>query len=237
MQPGPPGMFPPPPQPSRSRGPLLFGVAAAAAVVIAATVLVLSGAFASDDEPTVIATDTSEEPEPEPTAEPEEPATEEEPATGAVYTPVDDLCAVIEPIVAEYMTIVPDETDVTEIGGAVTCSMAGEFVDYFDRPWVDVKQDIEPDRPDLGAEEYGYHEGVRSGCTIEEGVLPAFEESAYFHGDTAGGCVILGQTYAINAADGNMFLSASVHFGSEDSALGGEEQLLIDLIEAVAAAS
>ncbi|WP_030160530.1 hypothetical protein [Glycomyces sp. NRRL B-16210] len=231
-------MFPPPqPQQPRSRGPLLFGVAAAAAVVIAAVVLVVSGVFSGDEEPTAIATDTSEESEPEPTTQPEESPTEEEPASGGAYTPVEDICAIMEPIVAGYMTIDAAETEVSQLGSAVTCSMAGEFVDTFDRPWIDVKQDIEPDKADLGLEEYGYHEGIRSGCAIEEDPLPDFEESAYFHGDASSGCVILGHSYGLHAADGNMFLSASVYFSSESSSLGGEEQLLIDLIEAVAAAS
>lgn len=217
---------------------MLFGAAAVAAVVIAATVLVLSGVFSGDDEePTAIETGTSEEPEPELTTEPEVSPTEEEPAAGGTYAKVDDICAIMEPIVAEYMTIDPAETEVDQLGSAVTCSMAGEFTDTFDRPWVDVKQDIESEKADLGVEEYGYHEGIRSGCAIEEGTLPDFEESAYFHGDASSGCVILGQSYGLHAADGNMFLSASVYFGTEGKSLGGEEQLLIDLVEAVAEAS
>ncbi|GAB3995611.1 hypothetical protein GCM10029992_13350 [Glycomyces albus] len=148
-----------------------------------------------------------------------------------------DLCAVVEPIAAEYMEIDPEETEVTEIGSAVTCTMAGELTDTFDRPFITVTQDVDSSNPESGTQEYGYHDGVRAGCTIEEEVLPAFAESAYFHGDAGTGCVILGQTYSMNVADGNMFLSVGISYGTEGASQGGEQQVVTDIIEALAEAS
>lgn len=233
-----PAMLPPSPRPSR--GPLLFG-AVAGAIMVAVTAAVLIVSTGSDDEPTAIATESSEpseDPESEPAssetgAEPTEEATVE----GGTYTAVPDLCAIMEPLVAEYMEIDSAQTEVTEMGSAVSCSMAGEFIDSFERPFVTVTQDIDASNPESGPQQYGYNDGVREGCTIEEDVLPAFAESAYFHGDASTGCVILGQAYSAHAADGDMFLSALISFGGEGVRTGGEEQLTIDLIEAVAAAS
>lgn len=228
------------PAPKQSGGPLLVGVLAAVVVFVAAGMtLVLSGlGDDDDDEPVALSTETSEEPESEPTEpETEEEPTEEATAEGGTYTAVPDLCAIMEPLVAEYMEIDSAETELTEIGTQVTCSMAGEFIDSFERPYVTVTQDIDASNPESGPQQYGYSEGVRDGCTVEEGVLPEFAESSYFHGDASTGCVILGQAYSAHAADGDMFLAAVISFGTEGVRVGGEEQLAIDLIEAVAAES
>lgn len=236
-------MFPPPPQPKSPRTVLYATIAVAAAAAIAATILVLSEAFSSEDgEPVTIATgesETSEEAEPTgPEQTPTEPEpTEEATPEGGTYTRVDDLCALMEPIVSEYMTIDPQETEVDELGDATTCTMAGEPAGTYDRPYVSVEQDIDPALPSNGVEEYGFNEYVRSGCTVEEGVLPEVEASAYYHGDASDGCVILGHKYALDAADGDMFVTVLISFGTEGGSLGGEERLATDLAEAVIAAS
>ncbi|HEU5129898.1 MAG TPA: hypothetical protein VFU12_18105 [Glycomyces sp.] len=241
--PMPPGVPMPPPRRGLPGGMIVFLVVAAGVLVITATALVLPAVFFSEEaEPGAIGTETTGAPEETEDAEPapsetEAPTTEAAPSGGGSYTAVGDLCAVMEPIVAGYMAIDADETEETRIGDAVTCTMAGEMSDVFDRPFVSVTQDVDKADAEGGIEQYGYHSGVRSGCDIEEGVLPDFAESAHFHGGDDTGCVIIGHVHAVNAADGNMFLSADVSYSSESSLTGGEEQLVIDLVTAVAAAS
>lgn len=244
--PMPPGVPVPPPRRGPSGGVIVFLVVAAGVLVIAATALILPAVVFSDEaEPGAIGTETAETAEttgaPEETGqappETEAPTTEATPSGGGSYTAVGDLCAIMEPIVAAYMTIDPDETEETRIGDAVTCTMAGEMTDTFDRPFASVTQDVDKADAEGGIEQYGYHSGVRSGCDIEEGVLPDFAESAYFHGGDDSGCVILGHVHAVNAADGNMFLAADISYSSESSSTGGEEQVVTDLVAAVAAAS
>ena len=248
MPPGPPGMFPPPPGP-KSRGPLLIAVGAVAAVVLViATVLAVTGVFDGDDEEEItIASETTEAPESEPetepdfeTTEPEWEPTEEPSSEGGTYSSLEPeaICEVIEPIAAEYMTINHDETDAYSLTDSAYCVLMGEFIDYFEAPFIEVRQDIRPDDPGNGVEEYGNMEGVRSLCEIEEeDVLPQFEKSAYFHGGASSGCVILGQDYSLHVADGNSFWAASIRFGNDGTSLGGEKDLLIELIEAVIEAS
>ena len=240
--PGSPGAFPSQRGP-KSRGPLLIAVGAAVVVIaIVVTVLAVTGVFGGDDDndaPTATSDEQAETTDPGQETEQEAPEPDPEP-TEDIFNEggfsedaeANAICEAIAPVVAEYTPINYEMTEAYTLGTMTTCFMVGGSTDPLEAPYIGIWRDIDAANPDHGLQEFGYQEGVRSGCEIEEGVLPQYDASAYFHGDASTGCIVLGQTYALHVADGDTIWSAEIQFGEEGASLGGEKEILTALFEA-----
>ncbi|WP_026928768.1 hypothetical protein [Glycomyces tenuis] len=239
LPPGPvPGGFPPPARPGRPRWPLAAAaLAAGVALGVLGTVLV-TGVLGEDEQGAVTAPGTeSATAEAGPTTAAAETSEPEETAAAetAAYTSLENVCAVIEPIAAEYMTVDSEGTVPERTGDDSGCEMVGEFTDAFERPGIYVTQSVFPDDPAGGVAELEFQTTViGGGCEVtEDAAADIWERSVYFTG--AEDCVILGHTHRLLAASGNMYLSVEIWFGGSDASTGDEFKVLTAMAAAIEA--